>query len=197
MFGDINTAHSSVNKRDSLGLGIPALRVKSLSFESKSVETDPEASRPSPVKFTSVPPQLQLEHARYNMEKAKLLSVTEPQLAADTDAEVSSITGSGAGPHLTSRHITPQVEQHNKCLLPHLLQVIIIIMCADVPGFRQRQHEPNHIQNVRGGRELRPGQVHRGRGPPQQGDRVSARDQGDRWTSNDMDCGIMIMTFPR
>ena len=109
LFGDINPAHPSVNKRDSLGLGIPSLRVKSLSFESKSVETEPEASRPSPVKFTSVPPQLQLEHARYNMEKAKLLSVTEPQLAADTDAEVSSITGSGAGPHLTFRHITPQV----------------------------------------------------------------------------------------
>ena len=50
---------------------------------------------------------------RYNMDKTKLLSLTLSQDIGDNtkddDAEVSSITGCSVTPHLTTRHITPQM----------------------------------------------------------------------------------------
>ena len=100
-----------LSKRDSLGLGIQSLRLKMTG----SVDPDTEPSRPSPVKFTSAPPPLSSE-SRYNMDKTKLLSLTDTQhldTREETDAEVSSITGSVTGVErmhgLTTRHITPQM----------------------------------------------------------------------------------------
>ena len=114
LFGDgALPSHPTLSKRDSLGLGIPSLRLKMTG----SVDPETEASRPSPVKFTSAPPLLSSE-SRYNMDRAKLLSLTDTQDTGDqareeTDAEVSSITGSVSGlerPHgLGTRHITPQM----------------------------------------------------------------------------------------
>ena len=78
-----------------------------------SVDPETEASRPSPVQFTSAPPQPSSE-SRYNMDRTKLLSLdTGDQAREETDAEVSSITGSvsGAGrlAELSTRHITPHM----------------------------------------------------------------------------------------
>ena len=113
LFGDGALSSHPTSKRDSLGLGIPSLRQKMTG----SVDPEHEASRPSPVTFTSAPPQLHAE-SRYNMDKTKLLSLTDYQETGDqtreeTDAEVSSITGSVSGVErlhgLTTRHITPQM----------------------------------------------------------------------------------------
>ena len=114
LFGDgAIPPYPTLSKRDSLGLGIPSLRLKMTG----SVDPESEANRPSPVKFTSAPPLLSSE-SRYNMDRAKLLSLTDTQDTGDqareeTDAEVSSITGSVSGlekPHgLSTRHITPQM----------------------------------------------------------------------------------------
>ena len=65
LFGDIGQmSHPGVNKRDSLGLGIPSLRVKPMIQDCKSVDQEFDFSRPSPVKFTSDPPNLNFDKQR-------------------------------------------------------------------------------------------------------------------------------------
>ena len=109
--GAVLSPHPTISKRDSLGLGISSMRLKMTG----SVDPETGSSRPSPVQFTSAPPELTSE-SRYNMDKTKLLSLTHTgdQAREETDAEVSSITGSVSGVErlsveLSTRHITPQM----------------------------------------------------------------------------------------
>ena len=65
LFGDMGqVSHPGVNKRDSLGLGIPSLRVKPMIQDSKITDPELDVSRPSPVKFTSDPPNLHWDKQR-------------------------------------------------------------------------------------------------------------------------------------
>ena len=131
LFSEVPT--SVLSKRDSLGLGLPNL--SSLSHRMRTIasdrtEGDPgiasqeyseDSNRPSPVKFTAQP-QLQISPvkpsaenlgSRYNMDRAKLLSLPldsgDPS-KEDMDEEVSSITGSAVEKmSLSTRHITPHI----------------------------------------------------------------------------------------
>ena len=120
---------SALSKRDSLGLGLPNLsslstRMRSIASDRAESEAAPEFSidtRPSPVKFTAQPqlqasplkPSAENLGGRYNMDRAKLLSLpldSGDLTREDTDAEVSSITGSaGEKMNLSTRHITPHI----------------------------------------------------------------------------------------
>ena len=121
---------TALSKRDSLGLGLPNLssltnRMRSIATDRAEAESSNEyhedINRPSPVKFTAQP-QLQISPvkpsaenlgARYNMDRAKLLSLpldSGDPTKEDMDAEVSSITGSaGEKRSLSTRHITPHM----------------------------------------------------------------------------------------
>ena len=96
--GAVLSPHPTISKRDSLGLGISSMRLKMTG----SVDPETGSSRPSPVQFTSAPPEL------------SSLTHTGDQAREETDAEVSSITGSVSGVErlsveLSTRHITPQM----------------------------------------------------------------------------------------
>ena len=103
--GAVLSPHPTISKRDSLGLGISSMRLKMTG----SVDPETGSSRPSPVQFTSAPPELTSE-SRNNMDRTH----TGDQAREETDAEVSSITGSVSGVErlsveLSTRHITPQM----------------------------------------------------------------------------------------
>ena len=102
-----------LSKRDSLGLGLSSFPIR-LKSQDAAVDT-----RPSPVRFTEQP-QVQVSPVKpcaesAGVHRAALLSMAESQQdgAGETDAEVSSITGSLAGTTglggLSTRRITPHI----------------------------------------------------------------------------------------